>query len=152
MDPYTRLMWGQVLSICAIGMPRFQEAKFLWNSLPPDCFQVSKPVMRVTTGVELSNTKKKKKSEIEPVGTVSKVMCGPQLRDGPLQNFNPECLLSKGNVGTKNGTETKGKAIQRLSHLGIHTIYRHQTQTLLLMPRNTCWQESGIAVPWEDLP
>jgi hypothetical protein len=26
MIPYTRLTWGQVLSIWAIGMPRFQEA------------------------------------------------------------------------------------------------------------------------------
>jgi hypothetical protein len=37
-----------------------------------------------------------------------------------LKNNNPEFLLSKGNTGTKNGAETKGKAIQRLPHLGIH--------------------------------
>jgi hypothetical protein len=28
-----------------------------------------------------------------------------------LKNINPEFLLSKGNAGTKNGTETEGKAI-----------------------------------------
>jgi hypothetical protein len=53
-----------------------------------------------------------------------------------LKNINPEFLLSKGNAETKNGAETKGKAIQRLPHLGIHPICRHQTQTLLLMPRS----------------
>jgi hypothetical protein len=45
------------------------------------------------------------------------------LRDGAthhLQNFNPELLLSKGNTGTKSGTETEGKATQRLPNLGIH--------------------------------
>jgi hypothetical protein len=38
----------------------------------------------------------------------------------------------------KNGTETEGKAIQRLPHLGIHPICKHQTPTLLLVPRSTC--------------
>jgi len=56
-----------------------------------------------------------------------------------LKNINPEFLLSKGNAGTKSGAETEGKVIQRLPHLGIHPICRHQTQTQLLMP--------GIAVP-----
>jgi hypothetical protein len=31
-----------------------------------------------------------------------------------LKNVKPEFLLSKGNAGTKSGTETEGKAIQRL--------------------------------------
>jgi hypothetical protein len=31
-----------------------------------------------------------------------------------------------GNTKTKCGTETKGKAIQLLSHLGIHPIYSYQ--------------------------
>jgi hypothetical protein len=53
-----------------------------------------------------------------------------------LKNINPELLLSKGNAWTKRRAETEGKAIQRLPHLGIHPIWRHQTQTLLLMPRN----------------
>jgi hypothetical protein len=33
-----------------------------------------------------------------------------------LQIFNTEGFLSKGNTGTKCGTETEGKAIQRLPH------------------------------------
>jgi hypothetical protein len=64
-----------------------------------------------------------------------------------LKNINPEFLLLKGNTGTKNGAETEGKAIQRLLHLGIHPICRHQTQILLLMPRRACRQEPGMAVP-----
>jgi hypothetical protein len=36
-------------------------------------------------------------------------------------------ILSGGNTVTKCGTETEGKAIQRLPHLGIRPIYRHQT-------------------------
>jgi hypothetical protein len=68
-----------------------------------------------------------------------------------LKKFNPELFLSKGKT-EKTGTETEGKTIQRLSHLGIHPICRHQTQTLLLMPRSTCWQKPGIAVPLEALP
>jgi hypothetical protein len=47
-------------------------------------------------------------------------------------------ILTGGNMETKCGAETEGKAIQSLSHLGIHPIYSHQTQTLLLMPRNAC--------------
>ena len=42
------------------------------------------------------------------------------LTKTPSKNFNPELFLSKGNVGTKNGAETEGKAIKRLwdpSHL-----------------------------------
>jgi hypothetical protein len=69
-----------------------------------------------------------------------------------LKNISPELFLSKGNTGAKNGGETEGKAIQRLPHLGIHPICRLQTQTVLLMPRSICWQEPGIAPPWEALP
>jgi len=47
-------------------------------------------------------------------------------------------LLTGGNMDIKCGAETKGKAIQRLPHLGIHPIYSHQTQTLLWMPRSVC--------------
>jgi hypothetical protein len=39
-------------------------------------------------------------------------------------------ILMGGNTETKCRAETEGKAVQRLSHLGIHGIYRHQTQTL----------------------
>jgi hypothetical protein len=40
-------------------------------------------------------------------------------------------ILTEGNMETKCGAETEGKAIQRLPHLGIHPVYSHQTQTLL---------------------
>jgi hypothetical protein len=43
-------------------------------------------------------------------------------------------ILTGGNIETKSGTETEGKAIQRLPYPGIHPIYSHQTWLLLLMP------------------
>jgi len=36
-------------------------------------------------------------------------------------------ILTGGNMETKCGAETEGKAIQRLPHLGIHSICSHQT-------------------------
>jgi hypothetical protein len=36
-------------------------------------------------------------------------------------------ILTGGNMETKCGAETEGKAIQRLPHLEIHPTYRHQT-------------------------
>jgi hypothetical protein len=50
------------------------------------------------------------------------------------------------NMEIKYRAETEGKAIQRLSHLGIHPIYSYQTQTLLWMPTSACQQEPDIAV------
>jgi hypothetical protein len=47
--------------------------------------------------------------------------------------------------------ETQETAIQGLSLLGIHPICRHQTQTLLPMPRSACWQGPDIAISWEAL-
>jgi hypothetical protein len=38
-------------------------------------------------------------------------------------------ILMGGNTRTKSGAGTEGKAIQRLPHLGIHPICRHQTQS-----------------------
>jgi hypothetical protein len=35
-----------------------------------------------------------------------------------LKIVNPEMFLSKGKTGTKKGTETEGRDIQSLSHLG----------------------------------
>ena len=35
------------------------------------------------------------------------------------------------NIETKFGAETEGKAMQRLLHPEIHSIYRHQTWTIL---------------------
>jgi len=61
-------------------------------------------------------------------------------------------ILTGGNTESKCGAETEGKAIQRLPQMGIHPIYRHQTQTLLLMLRSACWQEPDIAVSWNVLP
>jgi hypothetical protein len=45
-----------------------------------------------------------------------------------------------------NGAEAEGKAIQRQPHNKIHSDHRQQTQTLLLMPRCVCKQETGMAV------
>ena len=42
--------------------------------------------------------------------------------------------LKEGNTETKCGAETEGKIIQRLPHLDIHSIYRHQIQTILQVP------------------
>jgi hypothetical protein len=42
-----------------------------------------------------------------------------------LKIFNIEMFLSKGKTGTKYGTETEGKAIQRPPHLWIHPICTH---------------------------
>jgi hypothetical protein len=57
-----------------------------------------------------------------------------------------------GHTETKCGAETAEKAIQRLPHLEIHSIYSYQTLTLLWMPTSACWQEPDIAVSWEALP
>jgi hypothetical protein len=51
-----------------------------------------------------------------------------------------------GNKETKCRAKTERKAIQRLPCLGIHPIYRHQTQTLLWILGRACWQEPDIAV------
>jgi hypothetical protein len=47
-------------------------------------------------------------------------------------------ILMGGNMETKCREETEIKAIQRLPHLGIHSIKRHKTQTLFLIPRSAC--------------
>jgi hypothetical protein len=86
---------------------------------------------------------------IQWAGTVPCWGMGPPTHH---KNFNPEWFLSKENSGTKSRVESEGKAIQRPPHLVIHLICRHQTQILMLIPRSTCWQEPGIAIPWEALP
>jgi hypothetical protein len=55
-----------------------------------------------------------------------------------LNIFNPKLFLSKENAGKKNGAQNGHPEI---AHFGIHTISRHQTLTLLLMPRTACIQE-----------
>ena len=57
----------------------------------------------------------------------------------------------KGVSETKFGADTEGTTTQRLSHLGIHPINHHQTQTLWQMPTRACWQELDIAVSWGPL-
>ena len=66
-----------------------------------------------------------------------------KLKKKEDQSVNGLVLLKRRNKilkngATKCGAETEGKAIQRLSPLGIHLICSHQTQTLLWMPRNAC--------------
>jgi hypothetical protein len=53
----------------------------------------------------------------------------------PSQNNK---ILTGANMEIKYRTETKGKAIQRLSQLGIHPIYNYQTQILLWLKRSAC--------------
>jgi hypothetical protein len=54
------------------------------------------------------------------------------------QSVDTSFLLRRGNktpmegvTETKCGVEAEEMTIQRLTHLGIHPIYNHQTQTLL---------------------
>jgi hypothetical protein len=47
-------------------------------------------------------------------------------------------ILMGRDTETKYGAETEGKTIQRLPHLGIHSIYSQQTQILLWMPTSAC--------------
>jgi hypothetical protein len=44
----------------------------------------------------------------------------------------------EGATETKFTSETEGMTIQKLTHLGIHPINNHQTQTLLQMPTRAC--------------
>jgi hypothetical protein len=68
-----------------------------------------------------------------------------KLKKKEHQNVNASMLLRRvskilrgGNMETKCGAETEGKAIKRLPHLGIHLIYSHQTWLLLWMPGSAC--------------
>jgi hypothetical protein len=61
------------------------------------------------------------------------------------QSVDTSILLRRGDkipmegvTETKCGAETKGMTIYRLPHLGIHSIYSHQTQTLFWMPTRAC--------------
>jgi hypothetical protein len=63
-----------------------------------------------------------------------------------LKIFIPEMLLSEGNSGSKNAAETEGKTIQIPAQLGTHPMCRHQTLTLLLMPRCAYREEYGMVV------
>jgi hypothetical protein len=68
-----------------------------------------------------------------------------KLKKKEDQSVDISVLLRGGNkiliegVTEKNcGAETEEMTIQRLSHLGIHPIYNHQTQILLWMPTSAC--------------
>jgi hypothetical protein len=58
----------------------------------------------------------------------------------------------EGVTETKFGPEMKGWAIQRLSHLEIHSIISHQTQTLLHMPARFQLEDPDISVSCEAMP
>jgi len=56
-----------------------------------------------------------------------------------LQNLEGETkILTGGNMETKFGAETEGKAIQRLPHFQDPSHIQPQTQTILWMPRSSC--------------
>ena len=52
----------------------------------------------------------------------------------------------EGVTETKCGAEIERMPNHRLSQLGIHPIYNHQTQTVLWMPTRACVEEPEIAV------
>ena len=60
-----------------------------------------------------------------------------KLKKKEYQSVDTSIILRRGNkipmkgvTETKCRAETEGKTIQRLPHLGIHPIYKQQTQTL----------------------
>jgi hypothetical protein len=68
-----------------------------------------------------------------------------KLKKKEDQSVGPSVLLRRGNkilmganMETKSGAQTEGKAIQRLPHLGIYSLYSQQTQTLLWIPVSAC--------------
>jgi hypothetical protein len=76
-----------------------------------------------------------------------------KLKKKEEQSVDTLILLRRGNkismegvTETKFRAETEGMTSQRLSHLVIHPINNHQTQTLLQMPTRFCWQEPDIAL------
>jgi hypothetical protein len=68
-----------------------------------------------------------------------------KLKKKEDQSVGTSILLRRGNkipmegvTETKFEAKTEGMTIQKLSHLGIHPINNHQTQTLLHMPTRFC--------------
>ena len=68
-----------------------------------------------------------------------------KLKKKEYQSMDTFLLLRMGNkipmegvTETKFRAETKEVTIQRLPYPGIHHIYNHQVQTLLLMPERFC--------------
>jgi hypothetical protein len=75
--------------------------------------------------IQFTDHMKLKKKEDQSVGALIFLRSGHKI-------------AMEGVSETKCGTETEGMTIQRLPHLGIHSLYSHQTQTLLWMPASTC--------------
>jgi hypothetical protein len=68
-----------------------------------------------------------------------------KLKKKEHRSVDTSFLLRMGNkipmegvTESKFRSETEGRTIQRLPHLGIHPINIHQTQTLLHMPARFC--------------
>jgi hypothetical protein len=89
-----------------------------WNALIDK--QILVPKLRISK-IQFEKHMKLKKKEDQIVDT------GLLLRMGNK-------ILMEGVTEIKFGAKMEGKSIQRLSHPGIHSIYNHQTQTLLHMP------------------
>jgi hypothetical protein len=51
----------------------------------------------------------------------------------------------------KCGAETEGKAVQRLSNLGIYPLHSRKTCFLLWMWGSAYWQEPDMIASWEAL-
>jgi hypothetical protein len=75
--------------------------------------------------IQFAKHKKIKKKEDQSVGTLFLLRMGNKI---PIV----------GVTETKFGVEMEGRTIQRLPYPGIHSIYNHQTQTLLHMPARFC--------------
>ena len=82
-----------------------------------------------------------------------------KLKNKEDQSVDTLILIRRGNkipmegvTKTKCYTETEGMTIHRLPHLGIHSIYNHQTQTLLNMSERYCSQDPDIALFCEVMP
>ena len=82
------------------------------------------PKLRILE-IQFTDHMKLKKKEDQSVGALVLLRKENKILTGP-------------NMGTKCRVETDGKTMQRLSHLGIHPRYSHQTPTLLWMPGSAC--------------
>jgi hypothetical protein len=74
--------------------------------------KLGKPMIQFTDHMKL------KKNEDQSVGALALLRMGNKI-------------VTRTNMETKFGADTEEKAIQRLPHPGIHSIYSHQNQTLL---------------------
>jgi hypothetical protein len=61
-------------------------------------------------------------------------------------------IFTGGNMETKYGAETEGKAIQRLHHLVIHPISSCQTKRLFWVLGHACCLKSDMVFSQEALP